>query len=55
MFAQNDHFQFEGNRQPDSSKQLSNSKCYVYRLRTLSFVCVPVLGQGGQVAKEQYN
>ena len=51
----NDHFQFESNRQPDSSKQLYNSKCCVYRLRTPSFVCVPELGQGEQVANEQNN
>ena len=52
---ENDHFQFEGSRQPDSSKQLSNSKCCVYRLRTPSFVCVPELEQREQVAKEHNN
>ena len=51
---ENNHFQFEGNRQPDSSC-LTASAVPVYRLRTPSFVCVPEPGQGEQVAKEQYN
>ena len=52
---ENDHFQFEGNKQPDSSKLLSDSKCCVYRLRMPSFACVPEIRQRAQVAKEQYN
>ena len=55
LMLENDHFQFDGNKQPDSSKQLSNTKCCVYRLRTPSSVCVPELEQGEQVAKEQNN